>query len=454
MKSFLMSRLLAAILLLVAVPALAAKDAPDRHVVVITVDGLPSYYLDDPHASLPVIRGLRDTGASAKNGMRVSNPSVTWPNHTTLMTGVHPETHGVLCNGVPERMGTGKPVRVVPEKTQQELVRKVPLLFDVLKKSGLSSAAINWPCTAGSSSIDDNFPDVPNELRYTTPRLKDELKEAGVLQRFDDGAVARDEVWTEATCQVIRRRKPSFLALHLLILDSTHHRYGPKSMPGYTAAALADANIGRVLEALDDAGIRDQTTIFIVADHGFAQVKKSLRPNVLLKREGLLKTKGNTITSARVQVVAEGGIGLVYLTNPETADQDRDTVLRLFHDAEGVSAVIKPADFPKYHLPSPADYDRMADLVLAARDGYSFSGSVAGDSFVVPNDNPTGTHGYLSTEPKMNAIFVASGSGIRPGARLDTIDNVDIAPTVAKLLGVPLDQASGRVLKEILGESD
>ena len=74
----------------------------EPHVVVISIDGLPAYLLDDPQASLPVIRGLAKEGAAAEDGMRVSNPSVTWPNHTTLMTGVHPERHGVLFNGLLE----------------------------------------------------------------------------------------------------------------------------------------------------------------------------------------------------------------------------------------------------------------------------------------------------------------------------------------------------------------
>src|SRR5687768_1390291 len=77
--------------------------AADRHVVVISIDGLPAYLLDDPRASLPVLRGLIARGAVARAGMGVSNPSVTWPNHTTLMTGVHPEVHGVIFNGLAER---------------------------------------------------------------------------------------------------------------------------------------------------------------------------------------------------------------------------------------------------------------------------------------------------------------------------------------------------------------
>jgi arylsulfatase A-like enzyme len=73
---------------------------------------------------------------------------------------------------------------------------------------------------------------------------------------------------------------------------------------------------------------------------------------------------------------------------------------------------------------------------------------------VVPAEVTTGAHGYLSTEPKMNALFVASGAGIVPGARLEAVENVDVTPTAARLLGVPAPGVSGRVLAEILTERD
>jgi predicted AlkP superfamily pyrophosphatase or phosphodiesterase len=91
----------------------------------------------------------------------------------------------------------------------------------------------------------------------------------------------------------------------------------------------------------------------------------------------------------------------------------------------------------------------MGDLVLVAKEGYSFELEPTGDEFVVPNSNPTaGTHGFLSTEPKMNAIFVASGAGIKVGERVKAVANVDVAPTMAHILGVSLKDASGRVLTE------
>jgi predicted AlkP superfamily pyrophosphatase or phosphodiesterase len=447
-------RVLSFVLMMSAAVSQAA-EAVERHVVVISIDGLPASYFADPHASLPSIRALANSGVAAVDGMRVSNPSVTWPNHTTLMTGVHPEKHGVLFNGGLERLAETRTVRVNSEKTQDELVR-VPLLFDVLKQAGLSSAAINWPCTRGSKSIDDNFPDVPENVRHSSPRLVEELTQSGVLHHFEDGgAVVRDQVWTKAACHVIRQRKPRLVALHLLNLDSTHHHFGPNSVPGYTAATLADSMVGLVLKAIDDAGIRDRTTIFILADHGFAAIHKSLRPNAVLRREGLITVENGKITSARAQVIPEGGIGLVYLTNPETATQDGEVVRRIFQGEEGIVTVLGPDDFARYHLPTPTTHKDMADLILVAKDGYSIGAATAGDQLVVPNiAGTTGSHGFLSTEPKMNALFVASGSGIKTGVKLEALDNSDVAPTVARLLGVPFSQATGRILGEILAEGN
>jgi predicted AlkP superfamily pyrophosphatase or phosphodiesterase len=250
---------------------------------------------------------------------------------------------------------------------------------------------------------------------------------------------------------VICDRMPSFLALHLNNVDAAHHRYGPKSGPGYTAAALNDANVGRVLRALDQAGVRDQTTVFVVSDHGFIAVPRSLRPNALLRRDGLLEVKDGKIASGRVLAFPSGGCSIVFLTDPGTAAQDRETVRRLFSQAEGIAGILEPGDYPRFHLPSPEVNRSMGDLVLVAKEGFSFDLEATGDAFVVPNPNPTaGTHGFLSTEPKMNAIFVASGAGIKVGQQIKAVANVDVAPTVAQILGVSLKDATGRVLNECL----
>jgi predicted AlkP superfamily pyrophosphatase or phosphodiesterase len=432
-----------------------AQNVNDRYVVVICVDGLPAYLFDDANASMPAIRGLAARGVRAK-GMTVSNPSVTWPNHTSLTTGVRPEKHGVLFNGMLERTGLGMPVKVDGRKDKSQLVR-VPTIYDVLHDKRLRTAAINWPCTRNAASLDDNFPDVPDAIDYTTPRLIAELQQAGIVTDADVrgfsklGTPARDWIWTQAACHVIRTRKPNLLLFHPLNVDSVHHRYGPQTPAGYTAVAYADTLVRNVVEAIDAAGIRDRTTFFVVSDHGFMAIPKTLQPNVVLRQEGLLTVENGQVSAARVQVIPEGGIGMLYLTVPEKREEQRKKVGELFRGREGISAIMGPEDFGKYGLPQPDGYPQMADLILVAKDGYGFGASATGDDFVVASDTTLGTHGFLSTNPKMNATFIASGAGIRRGELVGEIENIDVAVTIAKLMDVPFT-ADGKVIAAALQE--
>jgi predicted AlkP superfamily pyrophosphatase or phosphodiesterase len=260
-------------------------------------------------------------------------------------------------------------------------------------------------------------------------------------------------VWTKAACLVIQRRKPHLLLLHLLNTDSVQHRYGPESPASYRALGLADGCVGQVLDALTAAGIGKSTTVFVTADHGFAYAANTLQPNVLLRKAGLLELgPNNRISKARAQVVPEGGIGMVYLTSPDTREADRQKVLELFKGKEGIAEIIQPDRYPALGFPSQERNPAMADFVLAASDGYAVSGAAAGDKFVVPAgpyDNH-GYHGYLAGNPKMNAMFVVAGRGIKRGVKLGPVDNIDVAPTIAHLLGQKLAQAEGKILREIL----
>lgn len=431
-----------------------AEPMKDRHVVVICVDGLPAYLFDDPIASMPTIRSLGANGVHAK-GMTVSNPSVTWPNHTSLTTGVRPEKHGVLFNGVLERTGLGLPVKVNAFKDKSELVR-VSTIYDVMHGAGLTAAAINWPCTRNATSLVDNFPDVPEAFKHTTPQLIDEMKQTGLLTDRDIkdftklSGPARDRIWTDAVCHSIRTRKPNLVLFHPLNVDGTHHKYGPQSPAGYTAVAFADTLVRDVVKAIDDAGIRDKTTIFIVSDHGFTSIPKTLQPNVVLRQAGLLTLEGTQITSARAQVIPEGGIGMLYLTVPDKLEEQRQQVGKLFEGRDGIAAVLTPDEFSKYGLPQPREYPQMADLILVAKDGYGISATATGEDFVITSEGTPGTHGFLSTNPKMNATFIASGLGVRRGETIESVENIDLSPTIAHLLGIDFPHVDGKVVTQAL----
>jgi predicted AlkP superfamily pyrophosphatase or phosphodiesterase len=432
----------------ILLPLLAYPGTND-HVVLITIDGLAAFYLADPQAPLPTLRKLAAEGASVE-ALRVSNPATTWPNHTTLVTGVHPEKHSVLFNGLLVRNGPGEPVRIEAERDKRDLIA-VPTIYDQFHLVGYRTAAINWPCTRGATTLDDNFPDAPDRIARTTPRLRAELVRAGVLENVEDGsflrksAAAADQAWCAAALHLLRTRPPNFLLLHLLATDSIQHRYGPNSPAAYTALALADAQVALVLRALEDAGIRERTTLFVVSDHGFARPSKLINPNVVLRKAGLMRPGPRR----RAQSVSEGGTAFVYLTEPASVKEDRAKVIALLRGVEGVEEIIEPSEYKALHLPDPARNPQMGDLLLVAKAGYAFSDEFIEDEVATPLPLSLGSHGYLSSNSQMNGVFVAWGRRIKPGTRLGVVDNIDVAPTMAAMLGENLPGADGRVLREI-----
>jgi predicted AlkP superfamily pyrophosphatase or phosphodiesterase len=441
----------------VVLPPLALAST-NHHVILITIDGCAAYYLNDTKAPLQTLRKLAREGATAE-GMRVSNPAITWPNHTTLVTGVHPEKHSVLFNGVLVRPGPGKPVRVDGQRDKSELVA-VPTLYDQLHRAGYRTADINWPCTRRAATLDDSFPDVPDQISHLTPRLRDELIVAGILEGTNDAsfrlqsAAVKDQIWTAAAAHVIEKRRPNFMLLHMLVCDSTQHKHGPRSPAAYTALGLADAQLAEVLRSLDRAGIRDRTTLIVTADHGFETALKIINPNVAFRKAGLLEAASAPgILQARAQIVSEGGIAMVYFTDPATASEDEAKVRALMREHQGIADILSPPQFSALRMPDPAVNRQMAQLILVAGPGYAFNNEAQGDSSlteVTLEIGNQGHHGYLSGNPKMNALFIAWGRGIKRGAKIGVIDNLDVAPTAARLLGQTLPGADGRVLAEIL----
>ena len=440
---------------------MAQSSDVQHHVVVISIDGFAAFLVDDPKVPLPNIRRLAREGCVVENGMTVSDPSVTWPNHTTMLTGMKPGRHGVLANGVLVRGGIGAPVKIDSHRDQSDLV-KVPTVADVAHAAGLRTAEVNWPCTRNSKSFDDQFPDVPNALDYTTPRLKKELIEKGLLQDEKHSSfrkssmVGLDYVWTETACHLIRERKPHLVLVHLLNNDATHHKRGAQSQAGYTANAYADMCVARIVEAIDDAGISDRTTIILVADHGFTLTPKAIRPNVLLRKAKLLTTVQGKLTEARVHVIPEGGIGLVYCTNPAKAPQDASEFKKMLIGKEGVADVLLPDRFAEVGFPHPREYEQAPNAILIAKDGYAVSGAVTGETLVAPFDEARtslGSHGFLARLPKMKAMCILSGAGVRSGVKLPEINNTAIAPTIAKLLGIKYRHADGKPLLNAINTS-
>jgi predicted AlkP superfamily pyrophosphatase or phosphodiesterase len=432
-------------LLLILFLSLAAAPGQtagrSRHVVVISLDGFPAYALRDPTLPLPVLRKLIGEGAAAE-AMKPVNPTVTWPNHTSMVTGVPPAEHGVIYNGLPVRGGEGRPLRVDPYAPKTVLV-KAQTVYDAAHEAGLTTAEVDWVAVLRAPTIDWSFP----EQAKPDGKLEREMVAAGAateeeIRNFAKAPITfRDELWMRAAAYLIERHKPNLLLLHLLTTDSVQHQYGARSLAAQTALVLADRQIQRVLDAIERAGIRDSTTVFVVSDHGFQSYEHLIRPNALLRQKGLLRDG-----DCDAWVITEGGTAMVYFTRGTVPGLQEE-----FARLPGVARVILPDEYARYGYPKVEPQGRMADMVLAAAPGYAFDPVTTGAPEVdVPPGVHLGTHGYLADDPDMQAIFVAWGAGIKAGAKLGTFPNLDVAPTIARLLGVKLPAAKGAVLSEML----
>ncbi len=425
-------------LLLAAWAALAAP-AKDRYVMVISVDGLPAYALEDARLPMPTLLRLAREGATAK-GMRTINPPVTWPSHTAMITGVNGARHQVLFNGMLTRPAPNGAPKIEPWRDKADMVH-APTVYDIAYKAGLTTAQVDWVAITNPGTITWEFPERPN----VEGKVEREMIAAGVVAQddiagfFKSNSQWRDRVWTDAADFITRRHKPNLGLYHLLNLDSTHHRYGPRNMASYNGMAFADDRIRQLLDALRAAGTLDRTTVLVVSDHGFKSVRNNIRPMAALKQRGV----------EGVTVIPEGGTANVYIHNP--ADRARLTpqLKEIFAAIDGVQRVFTPDEYGPLGMPTPRQSDQGPDLLLAARGGYAFSGGADG-AVASPQQQETGSHGYLNTDPEMQAVFVAWGRGIVPGTKLDVIDERDVAPTIARLLGLAMENVEGQALGAIL----
>lgn len=426
----------------------------DRHVVLISIDGFPASQWRDPSVPLPVLRQLAAAGASA-DAMTISNPAITWPCHTTLVTGVSPQKHGVLFNGLLVRQGSDKPPKLEPWVDRSRLVF-APTVYDAAYKAGLTTAESDWVAITRPGTITWSFAELP-DINSTVVKdmIADGVVTAEDIKFMQPGPTRRkvlwlDSMWTKATCYMITRYKPNLVMHHTLNTDSTHHRYGPMSDPGNTALSLADRMVNDVLNAVDQAGLRAKTTVIVTTDHGFKKVANYAYPNVVLKQAGLIKAAGPTVTQCDAYTMSQGGIAFVYILNPARKAELLPKLKELFAKADGVARVIDAREAHALGMPTPEDNQGMGELILYPKAGYAFSAAIAGDATTGPTVNYGGTHGYNNADPELDGIFIASGAGIKKGARLNRVRNVDVAPTIARLLGVDLPNVEGRVLEEIL----
>lgn len=449
-------------LLLFAMPALLrAEPRKDHCVILVSVDGLAGFYLDDPRADLPTLRRLASEGARA-SGLLCSFPTVTWPNHTTLVTGTEPKRHGVISNNYLDRE-SGNPVALIvdPLFDKEQLV-KVPTVYDAAHSAGLVTAGIVWPATRNARTLDWTVPDMFDDgwQKYGTQAWLAELRADGLpvdkhgpWTRQPGGGELRDMLYTQMAAHVLQKHPPNLLMIHLVEVDHIEHRNGPRSLEAYRAVKFADDRLREIAEAVERSQFKGKATLVIASDHGFFPIDKDIRPNVLLKQAGLVEVDGDRVVKKLAWCQPQGGACMVYLLDKTRAKEIADQLAKQFAAVEGVDAVLRPSEFARVGQATPDEDPRAPDLWLSANSGYSFTDTHAGTDVVAPRSAHGGTHGYLPDQEEMLGTLVIWGAGVKPGAQIGQARNIDVAPTIARLLGIELPGTDGKVLMGALQES-
>jgi len=413
--------------------ALSGFSQKVKHVVMISVDGFrPDFYLDTAWHTVTMHSLMRE-GVYAK-GVNSVFPSMTYPSHTTIVTGVQPLRHGIYYNAMFEPAGsTGKIY-------WNDSSIKTPTLWSAAKKKGLITAALFWPVSA-DAPVAYNIPDIGSmgetiRAQYSKPAgFIDEVK-ANVFSSAAKIEYGKNVNIARIAAYVIQKAQPNLMAVHFFAVDHAEHLQGRNGEMVKEAVADADSGIAIIIEALKKAGIWESTVLLVVGDHGFVDVKTTVSPNLWLKEAGLANDVKNDDWKAQFNSV--GGSSYLYLKNhdQQTLGAVKKILTQLPESKRKLFAVID-----RKKLDQIGANPEVA-LALTGLNGAAFNNSFTGED-VKPGHG--GTHGYFPDFREIQTGFIAYGPGIRKGGVIPEMNLRDIAPAVAKILGLDLPSANGRI---------
>lgn len=431
--------------------AQTASAQSDSYVMMISIDGLvPDYYTAAAQNGLrvPNLTQMRLGGAYA-DGVEGVYPTVTYPAHTTLITGSRPATHGIVQNRIFE-------APTAPQTKEWYWFAealKTPTLWSIAKKAGLSTAAVGWPVTA-KADIDYNVPEIfdPTE-NPPTPKRTLQYSTEGLMQKAlaanPGGDTTTDGRRTSISEYIIKEFKPRLMLIHLIDLDSAHHKYGPRTPEALAVAEREDQYLGRLIEATRAAGIFDKTTFIVVSDHGFAAIDKKYAPNVTLVKEKLITLdETGKATDWKAAAWPAGGSCAIVLRDAS----DKATAAKV---TEIFNRLLERSNSPLNRLLPAAELKRLgaipeAFLMLEGASGYSFDEALTGSEIRESGKDYRGTHGYLPTRAEMRASLIIYGAKAKVGGRLALAKMIDIGPTAAAFLGLGFENAEGRAIGELV----
>jgi predicted AlkP superfamily pyrophosphatase or phosphodiesterase len=427
--------------------AAAAPSADDRAnapiVLLISVDGMkPEAVIDAQRhgLNLPNLRAFLADGAYAQ-GVRGVLPTLTYPSHTTLLTGASPAEHGIFDNTTFDpklRNQTGW-------YWYAEDI-KVPTLWDAAAAANLETANVYWPVSVGAK-ITYNLPqiwragtddDLKLQRALSTPGLEQEL--SAELGRYPGGmeeTVAEDEIRARFAIRLLEKKHPRFFTVYLTGLDTEEHASGPFSPKANATLERLDAVVGSLRTAAEKSA-PGRATVCVVSDHGFAAIEHDVNLYAAFLEAGLFSVdKDNKVTEWKAMLWPAGGSAAVILADPKD-EQLRARVQAVLDKLAGAPANGIDRIWSQQEVRQGRGFPDAAFLV-SLKIGYEMAYRLSMPLITEPSNH--GMHGYVPEHAEMRSSFFIVGPHIRAGKSLGEIDMRQIAPTLAEVLHIHLGGA-------------
>lgn len=368
----------------------AQTNRPDL-VILVSIDGFSPDYLGK--GQTPVLDGLVAGGAFGS--MRPSFPSVTFPNHYTLVTGLHPDHHGVVGN----RFTDAQLGAFTMASKESGFWDQGEPIWVTAEKAGVRTGTMFWP----GSEV---------EIHGVRPSQWAPFDQA----MPGDARVDRLLSWLDLPLD----QRPKLETLYFDIVDTAGHRNGPDSAETRVAAASVDASMARLIEGLKARGLYERTMLVVVSDHGMAATS----PDRVVWIDDI-------IDPAALKI----GYGGAVLTADPAPGREAEVQQKLVGRHPHMECWNR-ADVPARLV--YGSNPRVAQIVCLVETGW----------LTTTRDRPVtragGAHGYDNQAREMAAIFIAHGPGVVAGRRLTDLDSVDVQPFLARMLGIEAPAGDGR----------